>query len=632
MAVVSRWASPDRLVVAACCGQARRAKIWSLPNGRLEAPLNFGDPSSWELVGDRVLTETRSSATREAPEEVRLRSWPLDGRPAAELGRFGWRALGASRSLFSPDGESWLYVKGRQLFARELPVVPGTVDRLVGEHPEPIVASAWLPGETTVFTRHDAKAWRAWTLGGKTPPQMEIIPMPTTASGPVPLTPSGTFVDCGPFNARAQVWKRGSWLDARPLVLRRRGLWNLTSCRTDPSGGWLAASTAEASRLTLWPLSTAHPTVLDGYSTRLRPIAFSPDGRWLASFWSGGSLRLWPLAGAGATTPRLLNAARPRDASDGSGFSNLAIDPASRLVLAVGTNEVWVAPLDGSRARRLEGFERQHQLHAAALSPSGRLAASAHYIGSGEKVLRVWDVETGASRTFPLPLPPPVGGAGARPSVYASGIVSIALAGEAGLYTGGHGGVRRWDLATGAQELLIEVPRERGLNVEIRPDKNLALTREYPATDATTDCALTRQHDLAARRSRPLSAFGTCTQDFALDPSGTVVVTGDQDGIVRVGRLSGGEPHLLIGHEAGIDRVAISPDLRWVASTGEDSTLRLWPMPDLDKPPLHTLPHDELVAKLKSLTNLRAVRDPKAANGWTIGLDPFPGWKDVPTW
>jgi hypothetical protein len=74
------------------------------------------------------------------------------------------------------------------------------------------------------------------------------------------------------------------------------------------------------------------------------------------------------------------------------------------------------------------------------------------------------------------------------------------------------------------------------------------------------------------------------------------------------------------------------PCRRWVASTGEDNTLRLWPMPDLSKPPLHTLPRSELIAKLKSLTNLRAVRDATSATGWKIELGPFPGWKDVPTW
>jgi hypothetical protein len=55
-------------------------------------------------------------------------------------------------------------------------------------------------------------------------------------------------------------------------------------------------------------------------------------------------------------------------------------------------------------------------------------------------------------------------------------------------------------------------------------------------------------------------------------------------------------------------------------------------MPDLARPPLHTLPHRDLIAKLKSLTNLHAVRDPASATGWKIELGPFPGWKDVPTW
>jgi hypothetical protein len=55
-------------------------------------------------------------------------------------------------------------------------------------------------------------------------------------------------------------------------------------------------------------------------------------------------------------------------------------------------------------------------------------------------------------------------------------------------------------------------------------------------------------------------------------------------------------------------------------------------MPDLSKPPLHTLPRDELIAKLKTLTNLRVVRDPESPTGWKLTHDPFPGWETVPTW
>ena len=55
-------------------------------------------------------------------------------------------------------------------------------------------------------------------------------------------------------------------------------------------------------------------------------------------------------------------------------------------------------------------------------------------------------------------------------------------------------------------------------------------------------------------------------------------------------------------------------------------------MPDLSKPPLHTLPHDEFIAKLKTLTNLRVVRDEGSSTGWKVSHDPFPGWKTVPRW
>jgi WD40 repeat protein len=128
-----------------------------------------------------------------------------------------------------------------------------------------------------------------------------------------------------------------------------------------------------------------------------------------------------------------------------------------------------------------------------------------------------------------------------------------------------------------------------------------------------------------------ITTHGNRITNIAIDPSGRIIATGDDEGVVRVGLSTNGEPHLLVGHESPISSLAISPGGRWIASAA-GSVIRLWPMPDLSKPPLHTLPHDELIAKLKTLTNLRAVRDEESATGWIIEIGPFPGWATVPEW
>jgi hypothetical protein len=55
-------------------------------------------------------------------------------------------------------------------------------------------------------------------------------------------------------------------------------------------------------------------------------------------------------------------------------------------------------------------------------------------------------------------------------------------------------------------------------------------------------------------------------------------------------------------------------------------------MPDVSEPPLHTLPHEELLKKLRSLTNLRVVPEPGSATGYTVEPGPFPGWTVAPEW
>jgi WD40 repeat protein len=167
--------------------------------------------------------------------------------------------------------------------------------------------------------------------------------------------------------------------------------------------------------------------------------------------------------------------------------------------------------------------------------------------------------------------------------------------------------------------------------LDLSPDGRhllVAATREESRTTPLEDLLLI---DLAANTSRRITTHGSRLSACKLSPTGRIIVTGDHDGIVRVGPVTGGEPHVLLGHKGGAYSLAISPDERWIASSSDES-ISIWPMPDVTKPPLHTLPHAELLAKLDALTNLRVVRDPTSPTGWKLDVGPFPGWKDVPTW
>jgi hypothetical protein len=136
--------------------------------------------------------------------------------------------------------------------------------------------------------------------------------------------------------------------------------------------------------------------------------------------------------------------------------------------------------------------------------------------------------------------------------------------------------------------------------------------------------------DDGSRTEFPFS-LGEAGRD--IDPGFSILATGCEDGTIRVQPLSGGEPHLIAGRGGTPGDLQISPDGRWIAAL-TPSGITLWPMPDLSRAPLHTLPHDELMATLKAMTNLRAVPDEESYTGYRLEPDfsSYRGWAEVPTW
>jgi len=106
-----------------------------------------------------------------------------------------------------------------------------------------------------------------------------------------------------------------------------------------------------------------------------------------------------------------------------------------------------------------------------------------------------------------------------------------------------------------------------------------------------------------------------------------LLASGSVDGTVRIGRVSGEEPHLFFGHDGMVLSAAFSPDGRWLATGGQDMSIHLWPVPDCSKPPPQTWERQRFLAFLHSRTNVIVVPDKASPTGWKLDRGPFPGWR-----
>jgi WD40 repeat protein len=313
-------------------------------------------------------------------------------------------------------------------------------------------------------------------------------------------------------------------------------------------------------RLTFWPLRRTYSLVVDGYAIHVRPVAFSPDGKWLATGWPGadGRLRLWPLPGNTVSEVRALELP---DAT--FTIRSLAFDPKGRYLFAVGSpDQAWILPMDGSASWKLQGGSEDTNLRAAAISPS---VATAFSYGLGEKSIRMLDLETGELRRFELPASEnDATVAGETGTGYDRGVSSLGFADESTLYSAGDGGLRLWNLETGSREIVAAASTGRATRGSFVADRGVAITAEWRTGRRWNDCPRALLHDLGSGVSRELTNFGDCRNwsrfAIALGPSGSIAAIGSLDGpYVLEGSLMGSR--ISWSAMKGLHRILAGPSL-----------------------------------------------------------------------
>jgi WD40 repeat protein len=596
-------------------------RFWSVPGLELIREFDLGRGSTPEEWSRSLWTPVRNGVFTATFKEGRHlgRLWPVKGGAPTVLG--WWDSEGIADCWRpGPDGRFMYFTRGRDLFQRPLDTLESRRhDHLVGRHDSDVLWFDFSPSGDQIAAVDKSGETRVWSMDPN--PHQPL----RTLYGPRPglLGPTGRTL-VGQLNEGPAMWDLEGPPNADPLVINRPPESEIVRVHFHPSGLWFVASAG--GRILLWPLGGPYPRVLSGHTGRIQDLAFVGNGTQLVSASERDrTVRLWPLSAESGESTRVV--------WEGEGISSVAADPTGKYLLVSNFflgGRAFLVPIAEAESTAVDLWPTDSSnAWPVTFSRDGRRAAVGALVAVLDEgmVIMIWDLESGNEKVLALR-----DGVGADDSDgFHRGVVSLRFTPAGDLLSAGFGGIRRWDLETGEGQWIMRAPEEVYVRMDASRDRRFLLTIELPELGAAEGSNLTL-HDLGHATSHRITSHGQHINKLAIDPTGTIVVTRGADGAIRVGSADGSEPHLLFGHEGDVNAIAVSPDSRWIATGGEDTTIRLWPMPDLSKPPLHTLPHDDLIAKLKTLTNLRAVRDEESPTGWKLELGPFPGWATVPEW
>jgi WD40 repeat protein/predicted Ser/Thr protein kinase len=579
-------------------------RVWAVPGGHEVFRDRVEDGRSFTLMSDKrfyTLTLLGARAT--------VHDWPLPpGSP---------RAMGAveSHGLSAAVPGGLIYAVGRDVYLRSFAswAVPA---RRIFEQPTEVTAVSLSRDAAQIATGDADGTIRVGSAARDSGAAATVL---TTVPGVAQLDfdPSARWLFA--FSAddglrTIRLFDRSVASGIAPLVLQRRDATFSGDYDFDSTGRWLI--TAHGTEAAFWPLTMPRGRVVRAPAAA-QVVLFAPDGRRLVALADDQTVRTVPLVPG--EEPRTLYTSRETPL-----LSKMAVDPSGRRLAVSGYGgRLILVRSDGASAEKLEGFSFQSLIGRPAFSRDGRLlAAGVHGVRYEDpKTIRVWNLERGTSRSYgSLP--------GAGPAMQ-GGIADVVFAGPDRLLAAvRYAGLISLDLESGVARVVVPRPIDQ---FALGPDGTWGVAIERDRFHPQAGPGRAVRFDLVRGSTENLE-HGDGVIAIALDAGGALVATISVDRTVRVSPVSGGPPHLLLGAEGAISSIAFSPDSRWLAASGEALAIRLWPVPDVSKPPPHLLTRDAMLTWLRSHTNLRAVPNAASSTGYVLEPGPFPGWAEVPSW
>jgi serine/threonine protein kinase len=288
---------------------------------------------------------------------------------------------------------------------------------------------------------------------------------------------------------------------------------------------------------------------LTGHTQIVESVAFSPDGKTLASGSGDGTIKLWD-AQTGGLKQTLT------EQSAGKVYS-IVFSPDGMRLASGGSDKTL--KLWDTQTGSLQHIWTGHieSILSVAFSPTGKTLAS----GSFDKTIKIWDVQTGALLQT-------------LTSAHPDGVRAVAFSSDGRLASGDFDDtIKLWDPSGASfRPEARTIPGHNNLvtSVAFSPDGNTLASGSFDLTVKLWDVQ-------SGSLKRTLTVTRDLVRAVAISADGTTLASAGDDQKIRIWDLNTGAlRQTLEGHSNQVTSVAFSPDGKTLVTGSADKTVILW--------------------------------------------------------